>query len=113
MLILDQPTVVSGRPSESGASEPVWATSRKILFTTDQDKYLNPWEFDINDSDFRQSKASPLSSTVIHEDFGEPYWSRKLNISICNTRLAKKIGNSKLVELCKTGRRPLRLFVIP
>ena len=58
---------VAGQKGKIGAGYPAWANNERLIFTSDESGFINPYKFE-------NSHSSPLFPTAIDEDFGQCYW---------------------------------------
>ena len=89
---------VAGVRGKVSAGYPSWRDNDNLIFTSDESGYVNPWKY-------TNSKASPLFSKPIAEDFGAPFWV--LNLSFY--ALIDKEGKFALFSAATNGRDVLYL----
>ncbi|KAG0704117.1 Alpha/Beta hydrolase protein [Suillus ampliporus] len=67
-LSLSNTKLVAGNANTISACYPLWASNDKLLFTSDESKFANLWEY-------TQACTKPVLSSVVQQDFCEPPWT--------------------------------------
>ncbi|KAG0704085.1 Alpha/Beta hydrolase protein [Suillus ampliporus] len=67
-LSLSNTKLVAGNANKISACYPLWASNDKLLFTSDESKFANLWEY-------TQARTKPVLSSVVQQDFCEPPWT--------------------------------------
>ena len=65
---IERATHVAGKMGKTGAGYPAWANDERLIFTSDESGFINPYKFE-------NSRTSPLFAAPIAQDFGPCYWS--------------------------------------
>ncbi|CAA7263866.1 unnamed protein product [Cyclocybe aegerita] len=66
-LAVANDTLIAGEREKTGAGYPAWASDDRLIFTSDESGFVNPWKFE-------DGKATPLLPEPIPEDFGHAFW---------------------------------------
>jgi dipeptidyl aminopeptidase/acylaminoacyl peptidase len=66
-LSVERPLHVAGKKEAIGAGYPAWANDERLIFTSDESGFTNPYKFE-------NSRTSPLLATPLDEDFAQCYW---------------------------------------
>ncbi|KAG2050526.1 alpha/beta-hydrolase [Suillus hirtellus] len=67
-LSLSNTKLVAGEANNISACYPLWASNDKLLFTSDESKFANLWEY-------TQACTKPVLSSVVQQDFCMPSWT--------------------------------------
>ncbi|KAG2040856.1 alpha/beta-hydrolase [Suillus americanus] len=67
-LSLSNAKLVACEANNIGACYPMWASNDKLLFTSDESKFANLWEY-------TQTCTKPVLSSVVQQDFCMPSWT--------------------------------------
>jgi dipeptidyl aminopeptidase/acylaminoacyl peptidase len=67
-LSLSNTKLVAGEANNISACYPLWASNDKLLFTSDESKFANLWEY-------TQTYTKPVLSSVVQQDFCMPSWT--------------------------------------
>jgi hypothetical protein len=89
---------VAGEKGVIGAGYPAWANDERLIFTSDESGFINPYKFE-------NSHSSPLLATPIHEDFGQCYWM----LHFFPYAILDEGGKTGLFSACRDGRDRLYL----
>ncbi|KAF9524556.1 Alpha/Beta hydrolase protein [Crepidotus variabilis] len=92
-LTLSNSRHVAGQKEKISAAYPSWATDDKLIFTSDESGFINPWKYE-------DGKASPLFSKPMAEDFGHCYWK----LSFFPYAILDTLGEVGLFSAVKDGR---------
>ncbi|KAG1737976.1 Alpha/Beta hydrolase protein [Suillus lakei] len=66
-LSLSNTKLVAGEANSISACYPLWASNDKLLFTSDESKFANLWEY-------TQTCTKPVLSSAVQQDFCMPSW---------------------------------------
>ncbi|KAG1850041.1 alpha/beta-hydrolase [Suillus tomentosus] len=67
-LSLSNTKLVAGEANNISACYPLWASNDKLLFTSDESKFANLWEY-------TRACTKPVLSSVMQQDFCMPSWT--------------------------------------
>ena len=97
-LSVERPVHVAGKKGAIGAGYPAWANNERLIFTSDESGFINPYKFE-------NSHASPLLAAPIDEDFGQCYWM----LHFFPYAILDEEGKTGVFSACRDGRNILYL----
>ena len=97
-LSVERPLRIAGKRGVIGAGYPAWANNERLIFTSDESGFINPYKFE-------NSQTSPLLATPIDEDFGPCYWV----LHFFPYAILDEEGKTGVFSACRDGRNLLYL----
>lgn len=100
-LVVANSTYVAGKALTIGAGDPIWISNDRLLHTSDETGYQNPYIYDVN-----TRKSSLALSKPLAEDFSHPAW----RLGNRYGAVLDKEGSKVLLTSLRDGRS--RLYIL-